>query len=511
MQEQIDTEYWAQKLSTWSKDPYQWCKDVVWTKDAVDESNPFKRFPADYKYLEIFDKVWMGEKRIAVPKSRRMFMSWNCIALHLWDAMFHNGKTIGLVSKKEDDSNELIQRALFILENIKEEDWPKQLRPAFTSKFNEISFPQLKSVINGYPQGADQLRQFTFSRLMFDEMAFWEKAKDAYAAAKPTLDGGGAVTAISSAAPGFFRDLVFDSFDGEDSPPEKTFFPAEGVQVHKNKKNKFVVFQLHYSADVKKRSDSYREALRTEMPYSDYMREYEISWETYQGRPVYTDWNKSFHGNKIEEHPDIGLPLILGLDQGLTPALTVMQAKEDEIVVLREYTAENMGAEKFKAYCKSLLRVHYPQWANFKEDFILCIDPTAFNRRDVDERTYASVWAIDFTVCGGENGFEKRKQSVEDRLIRVKKGRPTFRVNLMNCPVLVRGFDGEYHYPDKMFDKEPEKPRPLKNFAANVHDALQYGLTGFMKKMKRRRTSVPKPTYNFTGGVSGTNSQNDRS
>lgn len=501
--------YWRSKLEIWVNDPWAWACDCVFTKDAVDQTNPIKRFPQHFEYLKVFTKVWMTESRVAVPKSRRMFMSWYCITLHLWDALFHQGRNIGLVSKKEDDANELVQRCLFILQNIKEEDWPKELRPKYESKFNLITFPQLNSTIQGFPQGADQLRQFTLSRIMADEMAFWEKAKEMYSSSMPTLEGGGAITAISSAAPGFFKQIVFDELNDDPAPTPKHFFPMEGVEVWRNPKNKFVIFQLHYSANEKKRDPEYRAKVRADMPYSSYMQEYEISWETHQGKPVYTDWNRKIHGNLYDEAPEVGIPLFLGVDQGLTPSCVVLQPKDGEdVVVLKEYTAENMGAERFCEMVMTNLRTDFPQWNDFKEDFILGIDPSALNRRDVDERSYASVWAKHFRVHGGAIGFDERKRSVEERLIRFKKGKPTFRVNLPSCPVLVRGFDGEYHYPDRMFEVEPNKPRPLKNFAANTHDALQYGLTVMFKHLKRakRRVSVPVPGYAFKGGDNGNSS-----
>lgn len=496
-------EHWNAKLELWINSPWDWMIDCVFTKDAVDQNNPIKRFPEDFEYLQVFTKIWLVEKRIAVPKSRRMFMSWCCISLHLWDALFHQGRNIAVVSKKEDDADEIIQRAEFILNNLREEDWPTELRPKWTKTFNKIVFPQLDSQIQGFPQGADQLRQFTFSRIMADEMAFWDKASEMYASTVPTLDGGGAITAISSAAPGFFKQLVYDELTDDKAVTPKHYFPKEGIEVWRNTKNKFVVFQLHYTADKKKRDPKYKENKRSEMTYSTYMQEYEISWETHHGKPVYQDWNKKIHGNQVEEHPEIGLPLILGIDQGLTPACVVMQLKQDDLVVLREYTAEGFGAERFRDHILYQLSVDYPEWRNLKEEFIAGIDPSALNRRDVDERTYASVFSKSFKIVGGEMGFNKRIQAVENWLIKMKKGRPCFRVNLANCPILVRGFDGEYHYPDKMFEVEPNKARPLKNVASNPHDALQYGVTVLHKILKKRRMGVPKPSYSFNGGDHG--------
>jgi hypothetical protein len=68
-------------------------------------------------------------------------------------------------------------------------------------------------MIQGFPQGADQLRQFTFSGILADEMAFWNDAQEMYSASFPTLEGGGRFTAISSPGAGFFKALVFDQLD----------------------------------------------------------------------------------------------------------------------------------------------------------------------------------------------------------------------------------------------------------------------------------------------------------
>jgi hypothetical protein len=73
-----------------------------------------------------------------------------------------------------------------------------------------MEFPGLNSYIWGVPQGADQLRQFTASALFFDEFAFWEKARETYMASKPTIDGGGRVSLVSSPMDGFFKEVCFD-------------------------------------------------------------------------------------------------------------------------------------------------------------------------------------------------------------------------------------------------------------------------------------------------------------
>lgn len=503
-----DQQDWGEFLKKIVNDPWVFATKCVFTRDEVDAKNPVKPFPSHFKYLEYFFKVWAKERMVAVPKSRRMFMSWATLTLHVWDAMLHPGRNIAFVSKKEEDADELIKKAVFIIENIPESVWPKELRPVHSYKYCTLEFKETGSIIRGFPQGADQLRMFTFSRIMADEAGFWEHAEAMYSASIPTLEGGGCMTMISSPAPGFFKKLVFDQLDGSDDVSlARRFFPMEGVEVWRNPKNKFVVFQLHYSANPAKKGALYRSNIKDSMPYNRYMQEYELSWETYEGKPVYPDWNKNLHGSKETLYPEFGLPLLLGIDQGLYGACLVCQMQGDTLIVLREYLAENKGAERFKEIVKNKLALEFPEWPDLEEDFLVGMDPTGFNRRDTDERTYAMVWADKktgkFRPMPGDNGWEKRRSSVERRLTRIYNGKPTLLVDLTSCPLLVRGFDGGYRYPERSFEEEPLKIKPVKDEHSDPQDALQYIST--LMDHKSRERKYKSPALNYGPAIGGKN------
>lgn len=200
------------RLEKIRNDPWEFLTKCVKTQDQVDKDNPIKPFPAHFTYLKYYVRLWQKQRKIAVPKSRRMFMSWCNIGLHIWDTMWHEGRATAFVCKKEDDSDELVRRAKFILENLTDV-LPKELIPRWEYKFCKITFPELNSFIQGFPQGADQLRQFTFSAILGDEISFWPDAQLFYSAAYPTLEGGGKITLVSSPGPGFFKSLVFDQLD----------------------------------------------------------------------------------------------------------------------------------------------------------------------------------------------------------------------------------------------------------------------------------------------------------
>jgi phage FluMu gp28-like protein len=208
----MDDRALLQQFTRMKNDPWEFLK-AVRTQDQVDEKCPIKDFPVHLDYLKFYTRIWQKRRFIAVPKSRRMKLSWVNIALYLWDTMFHVGKHNAFVSKKEDDSDDLIGRAEFIYENLNPELFPKELRPKASTKYNLLEFPELNSKVQGFPSGADQLRQYTFSGMLFDELAFWDDAEESFGAALPTAEGGGRITLISSVAPGFFKRVVFDELD----------------------------------------------------------------------------------------------------------------------------------------------------------------------------------------------------------------------------------------------------------------------------------------------------------
>lgn len=189
-------------------DPWEFLK-IVNTLDPLDKKTPIKPFPIHLDYLKFYVRLWQKEPKILVPKSRRMKMTWVNIGLYTWDTVFHKGRHNAFVSKKEDDSDDLVGKAEFILKNLQK----PVILPEFEKTFNQLAFPEIESKIEGFPSGADQMRQFTFSGIFADELAFWEDAEKMYSGSVPTIEGGGRFTGVSSPAPGFFKRLVMDELD----------------------------------------------------------------------------------------------------------------------------------------------------------------------------------------------------------------------------------------------------------------------------------------------------------
>jgi len=488
-------------------DPWEFSK-YVFTIDESDKVNPKKRFPYHLAYIKLFFKILMKEQITLVPKSRRMKMTWTCIVFFLWDTMFHGGRHNAIVSKKEDDADWLIQKRFkYVYDNL-DPALPKELLPKATYKYNKLMFEEISSYLQGFPQGENQLRMYTLSNIFADELAFWEKAEGTYSGAKPTLEGGGRFVGISSPAPGFLKRMVFDRLDSTATVSEamqqavEKKSPMQGIEMWKNKKNGFFVFQLHYTADPAKRSAEYKQSIQRGMSKKKFQQEYELAWDVYSGYPVYTDFYKTLHVSRKKLHPHFGLPLLRGWDFGLTPACIIAQYREGQFVVLKEFFAIGMGIKRF---CPEVLRecqILFPQWADQKKDFLDLIDPAGFNRAETDETTCAQhMSAFGLAPQPGGLTWTDRVESVEDLLTEVKGGNPSFLMNEVECELLLKGFEGGYRYPESSIEIEPGKARPYKDKHSHPHDALQMITTKLNMVLSRHvRRSVPRADYSFLKG-----------
>ena len=492
----------------YARDPWSFLTDCTFTLDQVSHDAPIKPFPVQLEYLEYLTALWNAEKLLAIPKSRRMTCSWLFISLFTHDTLFNPGRFNGFVSKKEDDSSELVARAEFICEHIPEWRIPRALLPAIKNgRMSKqpplLEFPDINSKIQGFPMGADQLRQFTFSGLLFDEWAFWEGAQKAYSSAKPTLDGGGRLVGISSRSPGFFKKIVFDQLDALDLsfreiPPVAAKRPIEGVEVWRNPKNRFVCVDLHYTANPAKRGDAWKNTVKQSMPRRDFEMEYEKSWSTFEGQPVYGDFNKTLHVSQSTLKPEPGIPLLLSWDFGLTPACILAQLVGKQLRIYKEFIETNGSISKLAPVVMNYLNINYQNWMHDGKLYSF-IDPAGLQRKDTDESTCAGVLRkLGFQdIRPGPVNWEPRRKAVDDFLTKTYGDGPAFIIDEGGCPILIEGFAGGYRYPEKALEVEPTSIRPVKDKYSHPHDALQYLCAGATQLRKAYNIDLPLPSYGF--------------
>lgn len=208
----------------WQKckeDAYYWLVNWAVTLDSHDAENPEKSFP-DKEYLRFIVDKWNSSKKLMVPKSRQMMISWVFCGLFLHDTQFNYGRLNFFQSKKADDANDLVKRAKTMWDNqprfLKRyykdgEFFELRCNPQNQGKdiYNLLIFPDIKSEIRGVPEGGDVVRMHTLSGILSDESAFQPEMASAYTALKPTLSSGGRFICVSTAEENtWFEDAVFD-------------------------------------------------------------------------------------------------------------------------------------------------------------------------------------------------------------------------------------------------------------------------------------------------------------
>jgi hypothetical protein len=166
------------------------------------------------EYMPPIIDAWLNEQYLLVEKSRDMIATWTIVMCYAWDTFFHKGRQNIFQSEDTTKTFDLCKRAWHMYRHQ-----PKFLKPYKTqagqgvAKAGHIRFEELNSEILGFPQGADQIRQFHPSGIFLDEAAFLKDAGDTFAAIKPSIENGGRFTAISSANPSWFWKATLDELD----------------------------------------------------------------------------------------------------------------------------------------------------------------------------------------------------------------------------------------------------------------------------------------------------------
>lgn len=209
-------------------------------------------------------------------------MTWLCCALCLHEAEFNKGRYVFVQSKKEEDANSLVERIKFIYNQQ-----PDFLKGNAEETYCKLKFRDSNSQVVGIPQGGDQIRMHTASRIFSDEMAFQPEAEDAYTAARPCIEGGGTFVGVSSANPGFFQELV------EEEAPEAEL--RKGLTV-KYTPSGFCVAKLHYTADPDKATPEWKTSAKSGFKHEDkWRKEYEIDFSALGGTLVYPELQTMGH------------------------------------------------------------------------------------------------------------------------------------------------------------------------------------------------------------------------
>jgi len=200
------------------------------------------------------------------------------------------------------------------------------------------------------------------------------------------------------------------------------------------------------------------------------------------GLPVYSEYKDAVHGVKRKLHPIPGMPIMIGLDLGLSPAAIMVQVSpKGQLIVLGELCAEarSMGLRNFLADgLKPYLENRFgPGW-RYK---VRC-DPTGKSRSQADETTCYQILTEDGWDWepAKTNDFQPRREAVVWFLSRMVDGEPGILID-ESCRVLRKGFNSGYHYRRVQVSGEARyQNEPYDNKYTHPHDALQAACLEFV-------------------------------
>ena len=222
--------------------------------------------------------------------------------------------------------------------------------------------------------------------------------------------------------------------------------------------------------------------------------------EIKRGRPVYKDYIDVQHYTSEKLMPLHGIPVIIGIDQGLTPTAVFTQQQPDgSVMVFDEICTENCGLQEFaKDYLWPTITTKYPYIMN---NFKCVCDPATAQRSMNDAKAGTQVLkeAGLPVKLAKSNVFAERREAVITFLRMTNK----FKLG-PNCPTLRKGFISEYKYDAaKTVDGVLYKEKPAKNNYSHPHDALQYAMMEYVHKRNKPYLFRERRKYTAASQIGG--------
>lgn len=216
------------------------------------------------------------------------------------------------------------------------------------------------------------------------------------------------------------------------------------------------------------------------------------------GKPVYREYKDRVHCAETFLKPLQGVPLIIGMDQGLTPAASFMQlSSTGQLLILDEIVTTDCSIREFcEDHLKPALNNKYKAWSN---NYTVIIDPAASQRSQNDARTAADI----LRECGINYKLARTNEAAARReaVIYFLRKQDGFILS-PSCAYLRKGFISEYKFEElRGRNTGMFKEKPLKNIYSHVHDAAQYGALELT--MPKRKKKFNRKSYNIASSIGG--------
>lgn len=255
-----------------------------------------------------------------------------------------------------------------------------------------------------------------------------------------------------------------------------------------NPNNKFCVVRVHYTADPDKDNEAWMKRAHEGVSEQTWNREYEISYDTFEGKPVYQDF-KEHHIGESKYRP--GINVYRGWDFGYHhPAcLFAFFDNIDRLCVVKEVLGHDEGIRDFISRVLRLSQQWFPDCYAGKRFLDTCDpagqQPLSGESIRFKEGKQVATTSVDILNDMGVFPTSKGTEVIEgleiirQRLQMRNDGQYGIVVS-HECPVLIDGFKGGYRYQEPKAGVT-EKEEPLKDgYYDHLHDCLRYIVVNYL-------------------------------
>lgn len=216
------------------------------------------------------------------------------------------------------------------------------------------------------------------------------------------------------------------------------------------------------------------------------------------GEPVYAEYNDRIHVGSEMMEPYPGSPIVIGVDQGLTPAAAFCQGHDGRFLVLSELVTPEGDAESALGMGQRVgrhLLANYPGFAR-RGGFVIAPDPAARQRSGGEDlRRWVEIFRQGVVEIVGaaplrmpvSNNIGLRVGPVKGFLNTNVRGEPAYQLH-PRCRYIRRGMNGGYRLvrvqgKDGVFKDKPDKGPyshivNAKEYAAMVADPARSASAG---------------------------------
>ncbi len=250
-----------------------------------------------------------------------------------------------------------------------------------------------------------------------------------------------------------------------------------------NPKNKFCVLRLHYSVDPDKNTPEWVENAKRGTTDRSWRREYEIDYDTFDGKPVFPEFDQNLHIGTFDYSPMPIIYVYRAWDFGYHhPAVTIgWRNDKDQMLIRREILGKDIGIKDFALQVKNICATEFPnaKWLD-------ACDPAGHQKNDKSEVTSVEVLnSLGIFPTSKPSNIAEKLETLRQRLRRRNDGLPGVIIH-QECTWLINGFKGGYRYAEQPTGS-PLKEEPLKdNVYDNIFDSLEYLFTNFLELVPQR-------------------------